>query len=203
MSAAGQPWMKFYPADWRADPALRMCSIGARGAWMEMICLMHEAEPRGSLLVAGKQVTDAQLAALIGVSKKLMTSLIAELEQALVFSRDEDGTIFSRRMRRDVQKAERDKANGKAGGNPNLKRGVNPPDKAQKPEARDLLFEKKHARRAMRSKSSSGRGTRTRSAKLTPSERSKRCGASLKVTCSASWTAFSGMFRTSRLNAPG
>src|ERR1019366_1013531 len=47
-----------------------------------------------------------------------------------------DGTIFSRRMKRDVEKAERDKANGKAGGNPRLNAGVNPPDKVQSPEAR-------------------------------------------------------------------
>ena len=43
------PWMKFYPADWRADPALRMCSLAARGLWMEMLSIMHEADPRGSL----------------------------------------------------------------------------------------------------------------------------------------------------------
>ena len=46
-----------------------------------------------------------------------------------MFSRDEDGTIYSRRMRRDIVKAERDQANGRGGGNPNLKRGVNPHDK--------------------------------------------------------------------------
>lgn len=48
------PWMKFYPADWRADPGLRMCSgCCARGMWMEMLCLMHEAMPRGFLKLAG------------------------------------------------------------------------------------------------------------------------------------------------------
>ena len=49
-------WFKFYPSDWRADPALRMCSIAARGLWMEMLCVMHEATPRGSLLINGKRV---------------------------------------------------------------------------------------------------------------------------------------------------
>ena len=123
MSAAGQPWMKFYPADWRSDPMLRVCSIGARGLWMEMLCLMHEAEPRGSLSVAGKQVTEAQLASLVGLSRKTVGTLLHELEEAGVFSRDSDASIFSRRMRRDVAKADQDKANGKAGGNPNLKPG--------------------------------------------------------------------------------
>lgn len=129
------PWFKFYPSDWRADPALRMCSIGARGLWMEMLCVMHEAEPRGSLLVHGNSVSERQLAGLAGCSLKEATGFIEELEAAGVFSRD-NGAIYSRRMRRDDEKAERDKANGRSGGNPALKRGVNPPDKAQKPEAR-------------------------------------------------------------------
>lgn len=136
------PWIKFYPSDWRADPALRMCSVAARGLWMEMLCVMHEANPRGSLVINGAPLSDRQLASIAGASPKETTSLLAELEAAGVFSRD-NGVIYSRRMRRDDEKAERDKANGKAGGNPNLKGGVNPQDKAQKPEARDQKPEKK------------------------------------------------------------
>ncbi|MGU3495914.1 hypothetical protein ACLBXM_17880 [Xanthobacteraceae bacterium A53D] len=138
------PWLKFYPTDWRADPALRMCSVGARGLWMEMLCVMHEASPRGSLLVNGRPVNERQLAGLAGCALDEASSMLAELEEAGVFSRETDGTIFSRRMRRDDEKADRDKANGRKGGNPTLKsdkEGVNPPlnraDKAQKPEARD------------------------------------------------------------------
>ena len=120
------PWFKFFPANWRADPALRMCSIAARGLWMEMICVMHEAVPRGSLIVNGSVVNERQVAALAGVTIKETVVLLSELETAGVFSRDANGTIFSRRMRRDDEKAERDKANGRTGGNPHLK-GVNPP----------------------------------------------------------------------------
>jgi hypothetical protein len=53
--------------------------------------------------------------------------LLAERAVAAVLSKDGDGTIFSRRMRRDEERAERDKANGREGDNPNLKRGGNPP----------------------------------------------------------------------------
>lgn len=131
-----QPWLKFYPTDWQADASVRMCSLAARGLWIEMLCLMHVASPRGSLLVNGRQVSPKQLAPLVGISAKEAVELIQELEDAGVFSRDEDGTIFSRRMRRDDKKAEQDKANGKAGGNPLYKgkvkpgvdKGVNPPD---------------------------------------------------------------------------
>ena len=130
------PWMKFYPADWRADPALRMCSLAARGLWMEMLSIMHEADPRGSLLINGKPIGTKQLASLCGATLRETTAFLNELDAAGVFSRAEDGTIFSRRMKRDDEKAARDKANGKAGGNPNLNAGVNTPDKAQSPEAR-------------------------------------------------------------------
>lgn len=156
-----RPWLKFYPADWRADPALRMCSIGARGLWMEMLCLMHEAVPYGALLVKGAPVSERQLAGLAGISLRETALLLAELAAAGVFSRDDDGTIFSRRMRRDAERAERDKANGREGGNPNLKRGVNPQDngevngevngedKAQSPEARLQSPESKTEDRAV------------------------------------------------------
>ena len=33
---SGHPWLKFYPSDWRADIALRVCSIAARGLYFEM-----------------------------------------------------------------------------------------------------------------------------------------------------------------------
>jgi hypothetical protein len=136
---SSRPWLKFYPGDWRSDPALRMCSLAARGLWIDMLCLMHEADPRGSLLVNGKPVKQPQLASLVGVSVREVTACLNELEAAGVFSRDNDA-VYSRRMRRDTDKAEQDKANGKGGGNPALKRGVNPPDnggdKAQKLEAR-------------------------------------------------------------------
>ena len=125
-----RPWLKFYPSDWRSDPLLRSVSFAARGIWIEILCLMHEATPRGSLLVNGKQPDVSLLAILTGAKKQSeVTGLLVELETAGVFSRDEDGTIYSRRMRRDEKKASEDKANGSKGGNPRLKGGVNPPDK--------------------------------------------------------------------------
>ena len=143
-----QPWLKFFPTDWRADPALRMCSLAARGLWIEMLCLMHEARPHGSLLVNGKPVTVAGLANLVGAGVAEVEGFLAELEEAGVFSRDADGALYSRRMRRDEERATVNRVNGRAGGNPSLKAGVNPPVnppdnppvkagvKAQKPESK-------------------------------------------------------------------
>jgi len=123
-----KPWMKFYPGDWRADEALRSCSIAARGLWIEMIALMHSAEPYGSLLIKGKRIDKKRLASLAGISEKECSELLFELEGMSVFSRDEDGTIYSRKMRRAAAKLIEDKENGAKGGNPKLKAGVNPPD---------------------------------------------------------------------------
>lgn len=131
MSDEKKPWFKFFPADWRADQALRLCSPASRGLWMECMCLMHEAKPYGHLLVNGKSLTDAQLAIQTGIPHDQITSLIGELETAGVFSRNSDGVIFSRKMTRSAKRAAINKKNGKSGGNPHL---VNRPDnQADKP----------------------------------------------------------------------
>lgn len=141
------PWMKFYPTDWRSDPALRMCSMAARGLWIEMIALMHEAVPYGHLLVSGRSPTDTQLAVLAGAPPEQISEMIGELESAGVFSRTKEGVIYSRKMTRTAKKAAIARKNGKNGGNPSLsKQSRNPPSdnhqdkggvKPQKPEARD------------------------------------------------------------------
>ena len=139
------PWMKFYPSDWRADPALRMCCLAARGLWMEMLALMHEATPRGSLIVNGKPVTSPMLASLTGATVSEVETLTVELEENGVFSRKKNGVIFSRRIERDENKARKNRDNGKLGGNPTLcnnekkeasdkAHGSLPESRSQKPE---------------------------------------------------------------------
>ena len=139
-----RPWLKWYPADWRSEPRLRMCSRAARSLWLDLIGLMHEAEPYGHLLVNGINPNTKQLSAILGDSERELKALIGELEAAGVFTRTEEGVITSRRMIRDKKKADEDAKNGRGGGNPRVKGGVNPtvkPEdngwvKAQRPEAR-------------------------------------------------------------------
>jgi len=146
------PWFKFYASDWRSDPALRVCSLAARGLWIEMICLMHEANPYGHLLVNGHSLTDTQLGALVGASPDQIAALLGELESAGVFSRTRAGVIYSRKMSRLVKKAATARNNGRKGGNPSLgKKTEIPPldnlevkggDKPQIPEARSQKKER-------------------------------------------------------------
>lgn len=106
MSGNHHQWMKFWPADWQNDAALATCSIAARGLWIGMICVMHNAEPYGHLTVNGKPATTRHIAAIARVPEKEAARLIAELEDAGVFSRSEGGTIYSRRMVRDAEQSE-------------------------------------------------------------------------------------------------
>lgn len=144
---ASQPWLKFYPSDWRADPCLRLCGLGARGLWIEMLAIMHEADPRGQLVIKGNAITSQQLASLVGAPVDQVESALSELENSGVFSRKKNGTIYSRRMEKDENLSRKNRENGKKGGNPTLSKtkrkskSVKPPDKgglnAQTPEARN------------------------------------------------------------------
>jgi hypothetical protein len=120
-SASKMRWSKFWWGDWQNDPTLRMCSFQARGVWMEMLAIMHAAEPVGHLLVNKRAPSMKQLASLAGGPEKEVISAIKELEDAGVFSRTEDGTIYSRRMVRDKVASDRGRETGSTGGNPSLK----------------------------------------------------------------------------------
>lgn len=98
---------------------------------MEMLCLMHEAEPRGYLVVNGQSLNTSHIASFAGISHEEADALLEELERAGVFSRKPDGTIYSRRMLKDTARANKAKENGKAGGNPALNRDGDNSDKAE------------------------------------------------------------------------
>ena len=115
MSDPEKPWMKFHPADWRSDPGLRLCSLAARGLWIECIAIMHRAQPYGHLLINGRPVTDAQLAVSVGAPPEQIPALVRELSSAGVFSRTRKGVIYSRRMTRDEKKAQTARKNGQKG----------------------------------------------------------------------------------------
>jgi hypothetical protein len=101
-----RPWLKFFPSDWRSDPRLRMCSLAARGLWIDLLCYMHEGEPYGHLTIDGAPPSLEAIAALLGRPPKEVTKALAELEARRVFDRAENDAIVSRRFVRDNQRAE-------------------------------------------------------------------------------------------------
>lgn len=126
---------------------LRACNPISRYVWMEMIGLMHEAEPYGHLVLAGRAMDYSTLSRVIGVDQGVVKGAVKELESLGVFARTNGGVIFSRRMVRDETRRETLQKNGSKGGNPRLKKqedsegldkqAANQGDKPQKPEARD------------------------------------------------------------------
>lgn len=146
-------WSKFWWKDWQNDLALKSCSYAARGLWMEMLAIMHAAERIGFFEISGKKVGIKQLAGLTNGSDREVKKLLSELEENGVFSVDDEGFIFSRRMVRDKENSDISAEYGRSGGNPSLtknndkkgKGGVNPPvksedkprDKLKKLEARN------------------------------------------------------------------
>lgn len=126
-------WSKFWWADYEGDDALRVVSLAAQGIWMRMLCAMHKGEPYGHLTINGKPPTMRQIAMMASTTEREAKKLLAELGEAGVFSRTDDGVIFSRRMVRDMETHTRGVNDGKRGGNPKLATapkggGLTPPD---------------------------------------------------------------------------
>lgn len=130
MTHERHPWFKFHASDWRGDTQLRGCSLAARGLWADCLAIMHEAEPRGYLLLAGEPIGLDRLALMVSRPLKEVRAALHELERHHVSSRDAHGRLFSRRMVRDTEKAENAATFGRKGGNPalnpTLKGQVNP-----------------------------------------------------------------------------
>lgn len=141
----GTVFSKFFWSDWLSDPGVRASAYGARGLWMDMLCIAATAEPYGYLVVNGRPLDAADIARLTGGQLHEVEILLSELERNGVFSRDRAKRIYSRRMVRDAKKAAIARKNGKEGGNPTLtnKTGNSasdnlpdkPPDKPHKPQA--------------------------------------------------------------------
>lgn len=115
-------WSKFYWSDWRNDVNLQSCSLSAQGLWINILALMHSSERIGYLEVSKRAMTAAEIARLLGLRTNRTQRLLDELEKKEVFSRDERGVIYSRRIIREEIQHQRNSENGKKGGNPLLKR---------------------------------------------------------------------------------
>ena len=115
------PAIQFYPGDWRKDPGVQALDFFARGVWFEMICLMHESERRGVLLLNGAPMPVDALANLLGLTVDLLNQNLTKLITYGVASREpETGAIMCRRMVRDEEIRKIRSESGKLGGNPAL-----------------------------------------------------------------------------------
>jgi hypothetical protein len=89
--------------------------MAAHGLWVNMMCIAHECEPYGHLVVNAKPMQSQQIARLVGLSVKEFDKLCGELADAGVVSVSAEGAFFSRRMVRD-ENLRTVRANGGEGG---------------------------------------------------------------------------------------
>lgn len=136
-----RPAFQFYPADWQKDPALSACSLAAKGLWITIMCIVHQSEEYGFLILNGAPMRPDQLARVVGENQRLVSKLLDELETAGVFSRDARGAIYSRRMVKDerirnarakggqlgAEHGQKGAEHGSKGGRPRKERGDKKP----------------------------------------------------------------------------
>lgn len=68
-----RPSFQFYPADWRNNAKLRRCSDAARGAWMDVLCVLHDSDEYGIC-----RWPLAELARAAGVTMKALRELVSK-----------------------------------------------------------------------------------------------------------------------------
>jgi len=126
----GRPSQQWYWADWFSEFGLRLCSLAARGLWIDMLGIMWQAEIRGTLTVNGNKLDNKAIAKLTGDTEENISKYLTELEDHDVFSRLENGTIISRRLYRDSKKKEQiSRIRAKAGKKGMAKRWITKPQK--------------------------------------------------------------------------
>lgn len=128
---------RWFWSDWMSDTGLRACSYAARGLWKDLLCIAgankHEY---GFVSLNGRRLEIKTIAQMTNGTVAEVELLLAELELNGVYSKDRRGIIYCRRMVR----AEKNKRNGRLGGNPNLlktkdnQESVKPNPKALIPE---------------------------------------------------------------------
>ncbi|MDF7810731.1 GIY-YIG nuclease family protein [Hymenobacter sp. YC55] len=122
------PAFQFYPADWRKDPGVQALDRHDRSVWFDMLCIMHESDERGVLLLAGRPIPEDALARMLNLDNQTFNQTLNNLLTYGVASRrEQDGALYSRRMVRDQAKREEQAEYGKKGGNPALCENYNVP----------------------------------------------------------------------------
>ncbi len=115
-----RPAFQFYPADWRKDVELRSCTVAARGFWIDLLCIAHECDPYGHLVVNGHPMTTAQIAGQVGIPTSQCARLLDELLANGVARKTPNGTIYNKRMVDDERLRNIRAEAGAMGGNPAL-----------------------------------------------------------------------------------
>ena len=116
-----RPSFQFYPADWLNDIKLQSCSLSSQGLLMNLICLMHQSEKYGYLMINGSIPPNKEVSRLLRLHHKTYDKSLIELITYGVLSEDGSGTLFCPRMVKDEYIREVRREAGSKGGSPLLK----------------------------------------------------------------------------------
>lgn len=97
-------YLFFYPADWLTDMALNACSLAAQGAWVRLICFMHQSEEYGQLRINNEPMSEKQIQNLLNVDDNTFKSVWLELTSHGVVKKYANGSYYSKRMVSDYKK---------------------------------------------------------------------------------------------------
>jgi len=111
----------FYPEDWMSDSRLRLCSAGAKGLWIDILCLMYLSSERGYLVIEDTILDEQMLQKTLGYDAKEFDNYFTELKRYNIIKKDDKNRYFCKTMVNAQQLSEKRSISGKLGGNPNLK----------------------------------------------------------------------------------
>lgn len=118
------PAFQFYPADWLNDIKLQSCSLQAQGLLVNLMCLMHQSDKYGYLLINGINPPPKVLLKLLRFDpekpQKRFQKWLQELIEWGVLQKTDEGVYFCKRMVKDEALRQVRRRAGKKGGNPNL-----------------------------------------------------------------------------------
>lgn len=115
-----QPYLPFYPGDWKRDSGVQALEFFDRHVWFEMLLLMHDSEQRGVLILNGKPLTIPEIARLIGLDIPTFEISLSKIEAKGIYSKRDDGAIFNRKMVSVEELSTKRSIAGSMGGNPIL-----------------------------------------------------------------------------------
>lgn len=112
-----QPAFMFYVQDWLCESTLKMVSMGARGLWIDVLCLLARSPIKGYLLTPlGHPAGVDWLAKQLGRPVDEIAPLWQELLDAGTPRSDAQGRVYSKRMVADKTLAEKRAEAGRLGG---------------------------------------------------------------------------------------
>lgn len=90
-----RPSFQFYPGDWTGNSNLRRCTHAEKGAWLDVMCLMHDQEEYGVLRWPLKEIAQA-----VGCPVSLLKSIAAKGVMKGDDKRVEEGFVYTPRSGR-------------------------------------------------------------------------------------------------------